>query len=107
MDPKTIKLGIIVLILVYATYVLFFKQDKTYDKPVNYGTGIVEQYLAHRLESIRREIEYAEGFMQALSGVSNITPVSDKIKEVDRKYEKLKAEEFKVLSIMKASNSVQ
>lgn len=103
MEPKTIELGIIILILLYATYVLFFKQDKTYETPVSYGTGIVEQYLTHRLESIRRDIEYAEGFMQALSGVSNITPVSDKIKEVDRKYEKLKAEEFKVLSIIKAS----
>lgn len=109
MNPQSddLELAIIVLILVYATWRMFFRNKITPRKASSEDLSIIERYLSGRLDSIRREVDFTEGYMQALSGVSHISPpLAAKIRDMDKKYEKLKSEEFKVVTLLKRAEGI-
>ena len=107
MQSDDLELAIIVLILIYATWRIFFRNKKTPAKASSEDLSIIEKYLNNRLDTIRREVDYTEGYIQALSGVSHISsPIAGKIRDIDKKYEKLKTEEFKVVTLLKRAEGL-
>ena len=100
MDDNQIQLAVIVIIILFCTYKLFFEHKvKLETLNTKKEDKATKQYLKYRLDAVRRELDYTEGYMQALSGVSRVEPVLDKIQELDEQYEKLKKEEFKLMTL--------
>lgn len=107
MNDLGLILTIVVIILIIYTYKLFWNKPNEEalsgsNKRNVSGSNVtkMQKYLNRRLREIRSELDQSEGFMQALSGVSHIAEVDEKIRESDERFTELKNEEHEILQML-------